>query len=330
MSVASKNPFALLGDDDSSSAPAPAPAAAPAAAPAPTSRGNTRGRGGPASRGGGYYRRGGGTKSAPREGGDAAEEPAAGDEGRRKFGDSRGGRGGREGRGRGRGRGGRGGAGNRLDRHSATGITDSEKKIHQGWGGDEPGTELNAEVGGAADAAKESGDDWGVSPDSVPPPVEGAAPTAEGAEGADGGAPDRRREEEEEDNTLTLEQYRQQQVKSDIVPSKLEGRKVEDTEIKGDVLKKGTEEEESYFAGKAKAAPKARTEKKEKVFIEIDARFDRPQRGGRGRGGFERGRGRGGEGRGRGEGPRRGRGDRQNGAQSGPQINDESAFPALG
>jgi len=160
--------------------------------------------------------------------------------------------------------------------------------------------------------------------------VEGAAPTAEGDEGA---APDRRREEEEEDNTLTLEQYRQQQTKSDILPAKLEGRKVDDTEIKGEVIKKGTEEEQSYFAGKSKSAPKTRTEKKEKVFIEIDARFERPQRGGRGRGGFDRGRGRGegrGEGRGRGENRGRGRGGRQNGAQSGPQIDDESAFPALG
>jgi len=34
-----------------------------------------------------------------------------------------------------------------------------------------------------------------------------------------------------------------------------------------------------------KSAPKARTEKKEKVFIESMARFDRPDRGGRGGGG---------------------------------------------
>lgn len=76
------------------------------------------------------------------------------------------------------------------------------------------------------------------------------------------------------------------------------------------------------------AAPKARTKKEEKVFLEIDARFERPARGGRGgRGGGDRGhsdrgdRGRGGRARGRG---------RANG-NSGPALNvdDQTAFPSL-
>jgi hypothetical protein len=75
-----------------------------------------------------------------------------------------------------------------------------------------------------------------------------------------------------------------------------------------------------------KSAPKARTEKKEKVFIEIEARFERPPRGGRGRG-ADRGEGRARGGRDRGG---RGRG-RANGTPSTPvvSVDDETAFPSL-
>jgi plasminogen activator inhibitor 1 RNA-binding protein len=61
-----------------------------------------------------------------------------------------------------------------------------------------------------------------------------------------------------------------------------------------------------------------RAEKKEKVYIEIDARFDRPSRGGRGRG-SDRGR------RGRGI----ARGSRANGAPAAVNVDDETAFPSL-
>ena len=79
-----------------------------------------------------------------------------------------------------------------------------------------------------------------------------------------------------------------------------------------------------------KSTPKARTEKKEKVFLEIEARFDRPDRGGRG------GRGRGDRGD-RGSRPGRGRGGDGGGRRSGghpaytPVVNvdDEKAFPSL-
>lgn len=82
-----------------------------------------------------------------------------------------------------------------------------------------------------------------------------------------------------------------------------------------------------------KSAPKARTKKEEKVFIEIDARFERP-RGGRGGRGGDRGdrhgsgdrgdRGRGGRGRGRGRGA--------NGTTATPalDVDDQTAFPTLG
>jgi plasminogen activator inhibitor 1 RNA-binding protein len=65
-----------------------------------------------------------------------------------------------------------------------------------------------------------------------------------------------------------------------------------------------------------------RAEKKEKVYLEIDAHFDRPSRGGRGRGG------RGGDrGRGRDRGTRGRRGT--NGTQPAVNVEDENAFPSL-
>lgn len=72
-----------------------------------------------------------------------------------------------------------------------------------------------------------------------------------------------------------------------------------------------------------------RGEKKEKVFIEIDARFEPPSRGGRGRGRGDRGRGdrsRGGRGRGS-----RGRSNGTSTANSSADVNvdDENAFPSL-
>ena len=77
---------------------------------------------------------------------------------------------------------------------------------------------------------------------------------------------------------------------------------------------------------KSKAsAPKAKAKKEEKVFIEIDARFERPARGGRGRGG-DRGGERGARGRPRGA--PRGRG--VNGpAAAALNVDDEKAFPSL-
>ncbi|GBE78285.1 hypothetical protein BKA93DRAFT_793938 [Sparassis latifolia] len=348
MSVASKNPFAILEDEDASqpSTPAPAPATADASAsPAPT-RGTQRGRGGPASRGGRYYQRGG--KSAPsgeKENQDSAEDTAAGEAPKRRF-DGEG-----RGRGRGRGRGGdrggdrgsRGGRGRPFDRHSQTGKVDSEKKVHQGWGGDEGSSELKAEDAAVADAVTEAlgatttsddwaapattaADDWGTSP---PAGDQAAAPEGEKAGEREGRRP-RDREVEEEDNTLTFDQYLKQQKELEIVP-KLEVRKANegDDSIWKDavVMSKKDVEEKAYFVGKSKtAAPKARPKKEEKVFLEIDARFERPQRGGRGRGG-DRGEGRG-RGRGRGGG---GRGRANGGGAAAPalDVDDQTAFPSL-
>lgn len=362
MSVASKNPFSVL-DEESSRPSSPAPAADPAPVPAqPTSKsskGNQRGRGGPASRGGRYYNRGGGANKNTDTNRDTttAEEPAAGAESnRRRFDGER--REGREGRGRGRGNRG-GGRGRAFDRHSGTGKTDSEKKVHQSWGGDDGSTELKVEEAATNDAAAESADaagnvnDWaGVSGDGA---ADGTGDTnnwaggaavddAWGASPADASAPvpvngegeaevgkteSRRRDrEEEEDNTLTLDQYlaQQKEKESSLLP-KLESRKANegsDDRIWDGATRLEKGEGDAYFAGKTRNTAKSRTEKKEKVFIEIEARFDRPSRGTRGRGGDrgDRGRGRGGRGRGRG-------GFSGNTASTGVNVDDERAFPAL-
>ncbi|CAK5280241.1 unnamed protein product [Mycena citricolor] len=324
MSVATKNPFALLEDVEDSSRPSsPVPARAPVPAAAtttttPATRGAAKPRGGPASRGGKYYARGG--KPRTDEGGlnqNGIEEPSQ----ERKF----------DGRGRGRGsRGHRGGRGRPFDKHSQTGKVDSEKKVNQGWGAEEGNAELKAEEAGVKDATVEASDSapaggWGAST------AEGDAATP-AAEGDAKGRPRREREPEEEDNTLTLEQYlAQQKEKENTVVPKLEAVRQANEGVDGELFKGGVAlekggEEEAYFVGKSKAAPKAKAKKEEKVFLEIDGRFERPSRGGvRGRGGDDRGgRGRGARGRG---GPRGGR----PGPATAPALNvdDESAFPSL-
>ena len=82
------------------------------------------------------------------------------------------------------------------------------------------------------------------------------------------------------------------------------------------------------LAPKSKSAPKARPKKEEKVYLEIEARFDRPERGGRGRGRGDRG-DRGGD---RGRGGRGGRGLKDGGRQNGAasiNVDDQAAFPSL-
>jgi len=221
-----------------------------------------------------------------------------------------------------------------------TGKIDSEKKMHQSWGGDDGDAELKAETAATNDAAAEA--TWGSGGDNAdawgaPPPSgedTGATNAGAGAGDAEKGTGEgrrREREPEEDENTLTLEQYLAQRKESDVIP-KLSGTRkpndgADDSAWKDAVpLKKGDEDEEAYFAGKGKAAPKARTEKKEKVFLEIDARFDRPARGGgRGRGG-ERGGDRGAPTRG----PARGRGGPNRGGRSAAvDVGDEKAFPSL-
>lgn len=324
MSVVSRNPFALL-DEDSSRPSSPVPvAAAPAPAPAAPQKAKSTG---PASRGGKYYARGGAKAGSGNPNQTGVDEIAV--ESQRKFEGGRGVRGGARGRG-----GPRGGNGRQFDKHSQTGKTDSDKKVHQSWGGDEGKSELKAENAGLNDAAAEgqdwagnatSGGDWGAAATDAAPE---AAPV-EGAKSREDRSPRREREPEEEDNTLTLEQYLAQKKENDIVP-KLEGPRQVDSAIWKDAQVLKAEPEADYFAGKGKTTKAPRAKKDEKVFLEIDARFERPSRGG------DRGRG----GRGGDRGDRRG-GNNNRGARGGQtrgparpaaaavDVADEAAFPSL-
>jgi plasminogen activator inhibitor 1 RNA-binding protein len=137
---------------------------------------------------------------------------------------------------------------------------------------------------------------------------------------------------------LTLDQYLAQQKEKESAIPKLEGiRKANDgaDDIwKNAVPLSKNEDEEAYYVGKTRNAPKARTKKEEKVYIEIDARFDRPERsrgrgrgdrsdrGGRGYGDRERGHG------GRGRGGKTGRQD-ANGPAPDVDVEDRVVFPSL-
>lgn len=356
MSVASKNPFALLNDAEPEVTPAPVTPVVEA--PKPNRKPQS-------TRGGRYYQRGGPklAVTSPVVEGEAPASPAGekkfnrGERGDRPF---RGERGERGDRGRGRGGRGRGRGGDRdprPDRHSTTGVTDSQKKVHQGWGGDRGDTELKDETNGANDAS--AGDNWGApATEGWDAPVEKAGDDAadpwadpapaEGAEGEtkdDAGKPagddeGRRRkrfEDEEDEGKMTLEEWRAKNAPAETVP-KLEPRKIAEgsSEFFKDAKQLLKTEDNDYFAGKPKATSAPRARKESKQFIEIDAHFDPPSRGGRGRGG-----GRGGRGYGdspRGDRPERGgRGGRggygggrnQQQQQRGVDVDDATAFPSL-
>ena len=167
--------------------------------------------------------------------------------------------------------------------HSHT--SDSDKKIHQGWGGDDGNTEFKTEQAATVDAAVESGtNEWGVDPAATTTADDWGAPTVD-ASAADPwaapvtttdawdtpssdptavpagdndkpeGRPRRERDVEEEDNTLTLSQYLAQQKEKDSVIPKLENtRKANegagDDIWKGQVALTKNEEEDAYFVGK--------------------------------------------------------------------------------
>jgi len=351
MSVASKNLFAILDEEaqEAPSTPAPKQEAA-SATPSPGNKSqNQRGKG-PASRGGRYYQRGGkGSGAAPAA--ENNEENANSEPRKKRDGDQRGR--GRGGRGGARGRGGRGGGrGREFDRHSGT-LPDSEKRVHQGWGGDDGDRELQNEQAAVADATGEvsgavtgdwagegaaAGADWADTGKadqtddwSAQPATTEAAPAGENKESGNENRRRRQQEDEEDDNTVTFDQYLAQKKQTPTELPKLEGiRKAnegsDEALWKNAVHNNGKEnEEENYFVGKTKAAPKGKAKKAEKEFIEIEARFERPNRGGRGRGrgGDERRGGRGGRGGNRNTNTNR----NTTGAQV--DVADEAAFPSL-
>ncbi|CDH49015.1 hypothetical protein RO3G_16296 [Lichtheimia corymbifera JMRC:FSU:9682] len=189
--------------------------------------------------------------------------------------------------------------GRQFDRHSGTGIADSEKKEKQGWGHPE-----TAE----AEAAKDT-----ISPKD--PAAEDVA-AAEAAEA--------------EEKVKTLEEYLAEKANKSLNVALPEARKANegaDDKKWENAVAFVKEEEPEYFAvnKENKSAKKAADkQRKEKVVIEIEQRFTEKAARGGNRGG------RGGERRG---GERRGRGNGRRGPKSAaPAVNiqDAAAFPSLG
>jgi plasminogen activator inhibitor 1 RNA-binding protein len=169
-------------------------------------------------------------------------------------------------------------------------CSDSDKKIHQSWGGNDGPAELQIEEAATKDVAVEqtgavddnawggnvaTDDAWGAPAPTedawgppaatddawgAPPAGDAALPTADNDrnEGRRGGRDrDRDREQEEPDVTLTLDQYLAQQKEKALVIPKLETRKA--NEGAGDDLWKGAlevtkkdEEENAYFVRKVR------------------------------------------------------------------------------
>ncbi|KAI1321273.1 hypothetical protein F5Y16DRAFT_405291 [Xylariaceae sp. FL0255] len=316
MSVASKNLFALLGndeDDDQPSAPVktvektlprttkrnaePQPPAKPA--------GNTGGaRRGPGGNEGAFRDRNAGTANNHRKTTD--EAPRGG---------PRGGRGARD-------RGGRGGRfpRDRDDRHSKGVQSGSEKQAAQSWGATEGEAEQKDEQAGEAIAQSEL-------KDAVAEDAKDVTPA------------------EPEDKNVSYADYLAQQAEKKLalgesldIRKPNEGSKVDKKWANAKALEK--DDGDDFISGTGGKTKRER-ERKTKQVVDIDQRYVEPERtrgGGRGgpRGGSSRGgargdraegRGRGGDGRGRG----RGGGDFR-GGRPGQAINtsDESAFPSLG
>lgn len=322
MSVASRNAFALLGDEDGAPAAVSPAVKKEIAAAAPkrtvvglnTNRNGARG----ASEAKGNARAAGGAGEGDQE--------APQRDSRSSRGAARGGRGeGRGGRG-GRGAGGRGGRGRQFDRHSATGKEDSHKKVEQGWGGDDAKRELDAEDGAKADAAAEE-DTTGEAGDKKEAPKANGAPPVEKEL-----AP----VEEEKDNTKTLDEYLAEQAAKRAQIGALKEARPAETDAKALGTKMEKQSDEDYFKAQKERSNRQR-ERKEKQILEIEQSFNAPPAASRGagRGGRGSGRGRGGE-RGRGfggeRGAGRGRGGRGRGGSAGANINlsDSAAFPTLG
>lgn len=331
MSVASQNPYDLLGNDIEGDEP-PRPPLRPAEKTSThTNKRNTDGlppSKGPVTTG---NRRGGANFS----GNEAAfrDRGAGRDSNRGKSTDEapRGGR-----RGGFRGRGGRREEG---DRHPFRGAlhSNSEKQAAQSWGANEGEAELKDEQAAAEIAQSEQ--------------------KAEGEAAAEGEA----KEEEPEEKHITYDQYLIQQAeKKAALEAELQVRKpnegVKDDKWKDFAPLAKDDEEELFPASGGKT--KRERERKTKQFVELENRYIEPERtrGGRGGRGGDRGdrgdraprgdrgdrggRGRGDGARGRGRGAPRGgesRGEFRGGRGGGRgqenkpiNTNDEDAFPSLG
>lgn len=156
----------------------------------------------------------------------------------------------------------------KLNRSSS----DSDKKIHQGWGGDEGGTELKAEEAGKTDAQAEgdatatdswdpvpiADDPWGAPPPSADPwgapPATDGTPAVEDTKAENDRKPGER-ELEDEESTMSYDQYLAQlkETTTSTIP-KLEGIREANEGADGawdDVVEhKKNEDEQAYFVGK--------------------------------------------------------------------------------
>ncbi|KAH8738069.1 hypothetical protein BGZ61DRAFT_27422 [Ilyonectria robusta] len=321
--VASKNPYALFGNDSDGEEKPVVPVKTVDKASTRTTKRNVEPQAPVRAAGAGSNRRGpSGSEGAfrdraagsDRNQGRSTEEPARGDR-RGGYGARvRGGRGSRHPR-------------DRDDRHpsKAGGFTGSDKQAAQSWGATEGNAELKDEQAGEAIAQTEK---------------------KEGAEEA------AQEPEEPEEKQVSYNEYLAQvaekkaAIEGDIqVRAANEGSKLDKKWANAVALEK---EETDYFAPTGGKSKRER-ERKVKQTVDFDPRFVEPERtGGRGGRGGARGGDRGDRGgrggRGGARGGERGRGgaDRGRGANSAPRgrggrdnaapinTSDQSAFPSLG
>ncbi|KAI9275333.1 hypothetical protein BY458DRAFT_473382 [Sporodiniella umbellata] len=138
--------------------------------------------------------------------------------------------------------------GRQFDRHSGTGIVDSEKKINKGWG--KPG---KSEVEGAKDTLN---------------PADPDAPEQEAPVAA-----------EPEEAVKTLDEYLAEKANKSLNVSLPEARKVDDSAFEGAVVH-SKEDVGEFFVSNKEAKAKKTTEKsrKEKVVVDIEQRFQEKPR----------------------------------------------------
>ncbi|KAM7195704.1 hypothetical protein V8F33_006553 [Rhypophila sp. PSN 637] len=328
MSVASKNLFALLGNDaDGDSEPA-APVKTVEKTSTHTAKRNTDGAA-PSKAPVAGSRRGGGLSGNEAAAADpyapaAFRDRNAGSDRNRGKPSDEAPRGGPRGGSGARGRGGRGARHSRPadERHSKSAPSGgSDKTAAQAWGATEGTAELKDEQAGEEQAQAEQ--------------KEAAEETIE------------EKEEEPEDKSISYADYIAQQAEKKAAleaEAALRLRKanegIKDNKKWANAKPLTKDEDEDYFAGTGGKAKRER-ERKVKQVVEIDQRYVEPAHtGGRGGRGGPRGGARGGDRGGRGRGAPRGefrggRGGDRGGRSDAPRAanlnpTDESAFPSLG
>nr|CAG8435076.1 7325_t:CDS:2 [Entrophospora candida] len=265
-----------------------------------------------------YPQRGGFKNSAPRGNDDNRSGPRDLNVGPRLLPGGRrdgGGRGGRE-----------------YDRHSASGRYDSEKKENQGWGNNGiTADDSNAE-------SQEQTNNWGANGESGSGKVEDQpweikeSTEADDAKGENIGDDEAAAKPiEPEEIVKTLEEYLSEKAQKTLDISLPEARKpnegVDDSQWKDAVPLEKKEEEDILFSGKEQSFKTKSKNKKSKNYLEIKPTFDKP-------GGFQRGGG--GRGGGGGERSYDDHNNRRRGGDGGGSrnkyvnIDDQRAFPSLG